>query len=209
MPFLNFRGVHVDINQDIIRKLPKESGFTSYIQNAYGATLEDLTCTLDQGSSRLIYINRSSVFFHSILDFIESGHLHFTHDICPGTIMEELGFWGYSVSDLAPCCLERVVKEEQEAALMKSLGKQWRDLSSMHQGVTTNQALQGNFETGSSTTEAGSSNSKNVAVHQSEVTQSWLKNVVFNPSSGIMAKVGQIVYYIIVYFYILKRYAAQ
>ena len=184
---LNFRGFQIEIKGELLKEFPVDSEFRRYVQSTYGKTLDNLVDPADQVSRTTVYLNRNGFLFHSILDYLETGHLHFSHDVCSGVILNELQFWGYGPINLSPCCLDRVLKDQHDSVLVQNLSKQWNSVSEIQTTVHPargmqitglNPADQGYVEPGGVTTPlpAGTKDSK-------------LRDIIMNPASCILAKV--------------------
>ena len=120
---LSLRGISVQVSKDILQELPKHSVFTNLVYNQHSCDLADIL-----ESDRydvIIDINRSASLFYHILDYIENGELHYPQNVCSAVILKELAFWGYSESDLAPCCLDRVLEEREKDCKYNMIAEEW------------------------------------------------------------------------------------
>ncbi len=96
------RGMQFDIDLSALQRLP-DSRLGKLAQNY--DTLNN---------SHTVYFNRNPYLFHNILDFYESGNLHFGSDTCVGTIQDELEFWCIPEYCLSPCCHRRYTEQLQQ-----------------------------------------------------------------------------------------------
>ncbi len=100
---LSLRGTQFDVDVNDLHRLPDSKLGT--LAKKY----EDIN-----NSQTTIYFNRNPRLFHNILDFYESGNLHFGSDTCAATIQQELEFWGIPEHCLSPCCHRRYTEQLQE-----------------------------------------------------------------------------------------------
>ena len=71
----------------------------------------------NKGRKFEFYFNRDPYIFNSILNFYETGHLHFREGVCVDEVCSELQFWHIDLTELEDCCWSRV--EESKLALMR------------------------------------------------------------------------------------------
>ena len=83
-----------------------------------------------------IYMNRSARLFDAVLDFTETGELHFSHNVCTDVIQSEIRFWGIPERALSSCCYERLVSQVILDRKHAEVATRWRWLEDTRKVVT-------------------------------------------------------------------------
>ena len=194
MLLLNFRGFLIEVDRDVVKKLPKDSEFMKYIHSKYNTTFESII--EDEQPGNKIYLNRNGFMFYSILDYLETGQLHFAHNVCSDLILDELQFWGYKPLNLSLCCLDRLLKDTEEDALIQQLNEKWEALKKsddmIHPGRETGRLKLHSANKGAG--ERGEDNLVSVTKGPAIKQRSKIRDIILHPTSCWLAKVRNISY---------------
>lgn len=185
---LNFRGTKVQFHRKFLSKFPKDSPFSKYLKHTYQLDILDLA---DMKQEQDILINRNVYMFNNVLDYFETGELHFSHCLCQDVIQKEMKFWGIANCELGGCCLDRLLMEKDDHEHKHNIGKEWNKMNQVDQLThlhtssfhdMTPVTIKSNTEDKSKTTQ------RSLGPHKVRKCAK-LYYILNNPSSSILAKV--------------------
>lgn len=126
---LNLRGTTFEIDENQLGKFPGKSPFLTEMEEKFSVKIKNVS-DLKKCLNTLTYINRNPMVLNSILDYFQNNELHVPHNMCIPLVNKELLYWGFTDSDLAICCLDRVLQERENTLTSQEVSKQWDQLES-------------------------------------------------------------------------------